>query len=110
LAELLRDRGVTLSAHEQSKLYHALNGNAFDLAFLAQEIRQTPTTEIAALLRRVIANPRDLFTPTLDRLQRDWNLWEKVLRPLLGTLLVAQEPLSRDALRGYHRRNSGSHH
>jgi hypothetical protein len=99
-AALLRDRGVTLSAHEQSELYQALNGNAFDLAFLAQEIRQTPTTEIAALLRRVIANPRDLFTPTLDRLQRDWNLWEKVLRPLLGTLLAAQEPLSRDALRG----------
>jgi hypothetical protein len=79
--ELLRDRGVTLSAHEQSELYQALNGNAFDLAFLAQEIRQTPHTEIAALLQRVIANPRDLFTPTLDRLQRDWNLWEKVLRP-----------------------------
>jgi len=99
-AVLLRDRGVTLSAHEQSELYQALNGNAFDLAFLAQEIRQTPHTEIAALLQRVIANPRDLFTPTLDRLQRDWNLWEKVLRPLLGTLLAAQEPLSRDALRG----------
>jgi hypothetical protein len=99
-AVLLRDRGVTLSAHEQSELYQALNGNAFDLAFLAQEIRQTPHTEIAALLQRVIANPRDLFTPTLDRLQRDWNLWEKVLRPMLGTLLAAQEPLSRDALRG----------
>jgi tetratricopeptide (TPR) repeat protein len=96
--ELLRDRGVTLSAHEQSELYQALNGNAFDLAFLAQEIRQTPTTEIAALLRRVIANPRDLFTPTLDRLQR-YQSWDNVLRPLLGTLLVAQEPLSRDALR-----------
>jgi ATP/maltotriose-dependent transcriptional regulator MalT len=81
--ELLRDRGVTLSAHEQSELYQALNGNAFDLAFLAQEIRQTPTTEIAALLRRVIANPRDLFTPTLDRLQR-YQSWDNVLRPLLG--------------------------
>jgi tetratricopeptide (TPR) repeat protein len=98
-AALLRDRGVTLSAHEQSELYHALNGNAFDLAFLAQEIRRTPHTEIAALLQRVIANPRDLFTPTLERLQRDWNLWERVLHPLLGTLLAAQEPLSRDALR-----------
>jgi tetratricopeptide (TPR) repeat protein len=97
-AALLRDRGVTLSAHEQSELYQALNGNAFDLAFLAQEIRQTPTTEIAALLRRVIANPRDLFTPTLERLQR-YQSWDNVLRPLLGTLLVAQEPLSRDALR-----------
>jgi Caspase domain. len=99
-AVLLRDRGVTLSAHEQSELYHALHGNAFDLAFLAQEIRQTPHTKIAALLRRVIANPRDLFTPTLERLQRDWNLWERVLHPLLGILLVAQEPLSRHALRG----------
>jgi tetratricopeptide (TPR) repeat protein len=98
-AALLRDRGVTLSAHEQSELYHALNGNAFDLAFLAQEIRRTPHTEIAALLQRVIANPRDLFTPTLERLQRDRNLWERVLHPLLGTLLAAQEPLSRDALR-----------
>ena len=97
-AALLHDRGVTLSAHEQSELYHALNGNAFDLAFLAQEIRQTPTTEIAALLRRVIANPRDLFKPTLERLQR-YQSWDNVLRPLLGTLLVAQEPLSRDALR-----------
>jgi hypothetical protein len=98
-AALLHDRGVTLSAHEQSELYQALNGNAFDLAFLAQEIRQTPTTEIAALLRRVIANPRDLFTPTLERLQR-YQSWDNVLRPLLGTLLAAQEPLSRDALRG----------
>jgi len=98
-AALLRDRGVTLSAHEQSELYQALNGNAFDLAFLAQEIRQTPTTEIAALLRRVIANPRDLFKPTLERLQR-YQSWDNVLRPLLGTLLAAQEPLSRDALRG----------
>ena len=99
-AALLHDRGVTLSAHEQSKLYHALNGNAFDLAFLAQEIRQTPATDIAALLQRVIANPRDLFTPTLERLKLDRNLWEKVLHPLLGILLVAQEPLSRHALRG----------
>ena len=99
-AALLHDRGVTLSAHEQSELYQALNGNAFDLAFLAQEIRQTPTTEIAALLQRVIANPRDLFTPTLERLKLDRNLWERVLHPLLGILLVAQEPLSRDALRG----------
>jgi hypothetical protein len=91
---------VTLSAHEQSELYHALHGNAFDLAYLVQEIRQTPATDIAALLQRVIVNPRDLFTPTLERLQRDWNLWERVLRPLLGILLVAQEPLSRHALRG----------
>jgi len=98
-AALLRDRGVTLSAHEQSELYHALHGNAFDLAYLVQEIRQTPATDIAALLRRVIANPRDLFTPTLERLKLDWNLWERVLRPLLGILLVAQEPLSRNALR-----------
>jgi len=98
-AALLRDRGVTLSAHEQSELYHALHGNAFDLAYLVQEIRQTPATDIAALLQRVIVNPRDLFTPTLERLKLDWNLWERVLRPLLGILLVAQEPLSRNALR-----------
>ncbi len=98
--KLLRDRGVTLSAHEQSDLYHALHGNAFDLAYLAQEIRRTPATDIAALLQRVIANPRDLFTPTLERLQRDQNLWERVLHPLLGILLVSQEPLSRNALRG----------
>jgi tetratricopeptide (TPR) repeat protein len=98
--ELLRDRGVTLSAHKQSELYHALHGNAFDLAYLVQEIRQTPATDIAALLQRVIANPRDLFTPTLERLKLDWNLWERVLHPLLGILLVAQEPLSRNALRG----------
>jgi tetratricopeptide (TPR) repeat protein len=97
--ELLRDRGVTLSAHEQSELYRALHGNAFDLAYLVQEIRQTPATDIAALLQQVIVNPRDLFTPTLERLKLDWNLWERVLRPLLGILLVAQEPLSRNALR-----------
>jgi|GEM_PF-5205537 len=97
--ELLRDRGVTLSAHEQSELYRALHGNAFDLAYLVQEIRQTPATDITALLQRVIAKSSDLFTPTLERLRRDQNLWKEVLRPLLGILLVAQEPLSRNALR-----------
>lgn len=98
-AALLDKYGVRLSMSDQEDLHKALHGNAFDLDYLAQEIARTPAVERTALLQRVIANPRDLFTPTLERLRRDYHLWEQVIHPLLGVLLAAQEPLSRDALR-----------
>lgn len=98
-ATLLERRGVTLNAAEREALYAALGGNAFELAFVAQEVKQSPASDVPTLLQRVIANPRDLFAPALERLKAD-RLWSPALRPLLGALTAAVDgaPLSEAAL------------
>ncbi|MEF3274632.1 MAG: caspase family protein, partial [Chloroflexus sp.] len=97
-AALLARNNVALRATERAQLHTALHGNTFDLAFLAQELRAQPHVDAGTdLIRRVLAHPRDIFTPTLERLQRETR-WEEVIRPLLGVLLVAVQPLSAAAL------------
>ncbi|MDZ7371945.1 MAG: ATP-binding protein [candidate division KSB1 bacterium] len=97
-ATLLDRRGVALSEADRAALHTALHGNAFDLAFLAQELQREPNpADAQALIRRVITNPRDIFTPTIERLKRE-PLWDSVIEPILGLLVAAQEPLSLPAL------------
>ncbi|WP_298815482.1 AAA family ATPase, partial [uncultured Chloroflexus sp.] len=100
-ARLLERRGARLSADEQARLHKALHGNAFDLSFLTQELRNQPdTAQTEDLIRRVLDNPIDIFTPTFERLMdADRQRWTNVIRPMLGVLLVAQAPLSAAALR-----------
>ncbi|MDW8406049.1 ATP-binding protein, partial [Chloroflexus sp.] len=107
-ARLLERRGVSLSEADRLTLHSALHGNAFDLTFLATELqREASARDVQALIQRVIANPRDIFRPTIERLKREPD-WDNVIEPALGVLLSAQEPLSAPALAGilaqkYHR-------
>lgn len=96
---LLDRRGVALSEADRVELHRKLHGNAFDLAFLAKELQREPNlADAQALIRRVIANPNNIFTSTIDeRLKRE-PLWESVIEPILGVLTAAQEPLSLPAL------------
>jgi thioredoxin-like negative regulator of GroEL len=100
-AALLEIREAFLTEYDRQRLHEALQGNAYDLAFVAGEIQRTPDAEVEALLQRVITNPLDIFAPALDRLRVDRILWKSAIRPILGCLLAATEgePLSEDALR-----------
>jgi hypothetical protein len=101
-AELLRARQVDLSADLARRSYEALDGHALFLDFLARELatRRGPApAEVEALLARLSSDPGQLFTLALDRLRGEPARWDRVIKPLLGIVLVAQEPLPIVALR-----------
>jgi tetratricopeptide (TPR) repeat protein len=95
---LLMRRGVVTPAAYQ--LYTALQGNAFYLALVVQELKAGPIADLDAFVERISDNPDNLFGLTIERLQRDYDQWERVLEPLLSLLLVAQAPLDRAMIRG----------
>ncbi|MBX5458710.1 MAG: caspase family protein, partial [Thermogemmatispora sp.] len=101
-AELLRQRRVDLSAVLVERFYEALGGHALFLDLLARELAsrggQGPA-EVEALVERLSSDPEHLFTLALDRLRGERARWQRVIKPLLGILLVAQEPLTIAALR-----------
>ncbi len=39
-------------------------------------------------------NPDNLFSLSMTRLKRQPTVWREVIKPILGLLLAAQEPLS----------------
>jgi hypothetical protein len=95
--QLLAERNVvTEPAH---RLYTALQGNAFYLALVVQELKDGPIADLDAFVERISDNPDNLFGLTIERLQRDDAQWEQVLERVLGLLLVAQEPLDRATIR-----------
>jgi hypothetical protein len=87
---------VTPAAH---RLYTALQGNAFYLALVVQELKAGPIVDLDAFIRQISDNPENLFGVTIERLQWDDDQWKTVLEPVLGLLLVAQEPLDRATIR-----------
>ncbi|WP_399358659.1 NACHT domain-containing protein [Thermogemmatispora tikiterensis] len=101
-AELLRQRRVDLSEMLVERFYEALEGHALFLDLLARELAsrggQGPA-EVEALVERLSSDPEGLFTLALDRLRGERARWQRVIQPLLGILLVAQEPLTIAALR-----------
>ncbi|RAQ94227.1 caspase family protein [Thermogemmatispora tikiterensis] len=100
--ELLHRRGASLTTELAARCYEALEGHALFLDLLARELAsrggQGPA-EVEALVERLSSDPEGLFTLALDRLQGEQARWQRVIQPLLGILLVAQEPLTIAALR-----------
>lgn len=95
--QLLIKHGVVSGVAQ--RLYDALQANAFYLALIVQELKAGPIADFEAFVQRISDNPENLFGLTIERLQRDDTQWERVLEPVLGLLLVAQEPLDRATLR-----------
>ncbi|WP_052889388.1 caspase family protein [Thermogemmatispora carboxidivorans] len=101
-AELLQQRQVDLSADLEEQSYEVLDGHALFLDLLARELatrRGQAPAEVEALIARLSSDPEQLFTLALDRLRGEPARWHRVIKPLLGILLVAQEPLPIAALR-----------
>ena len=95
---LLRIRGEPLSPYLARRFHEALKGNALYLDLLARELevnRDSPPDELVASLEN---NPDHIFTLTFSRLKKLGGVWHNVIRPLLGTLLVAREALTRQQI------------
>jgi tetratricopeptide (TPR) repeat protein len=87
---LVQHRVMTPAAQ---RLYNALQGNAFYLVLVVQELKAGPIADLEAFIQRISDNPENLFGLTIDRLCRqNRTLWKEVLQPTLGLLLVVQEP------------------
>jgi hypothetical protein len=90
---LLNARHVPLSAALSDSLYLHLKQNALYLDLVAQELGMQPNLRSGELIARLANNPDNIFTITFSRMQRLPG-WYEVIRPILGVLLVAQEPLT----------------
>ncbi len=91
---LLHHRAVPpLPAPLIQSLYQRLTNNPLYLDLVARELRESGGQGTEALIKRVANNPDDIFTITFSRMQSLPN-WGNVIRPILGVLRVAQEPLT----------------
>ncbi len=70
--------------------------NALYLDLLAKELHNqgsiTPDA-IEPIIRRLAEDPNNIFSLAIERLKRRGD-WHEVIKPLLGVLLVAYEPLT----------------
>jgi len=96
---VLRHRQVgNLDPALVDRFYAAMEGNALYLDLVACELARPdvlPPDELIALL---LNRPGHLFALKLNRLRRSRSRWRTQLRPILGLLLVARDPLSAAAL------------
>jgi hypothetical protein len=88
---LLSQRGVVTPAAQ--RVYAALQGNAFYLALVVQELKAGPIADLDAFIQQISDNPENLFGLTFQRLRQDRTFWREILQPILTLLLVTQEPL-----------------
>src|SRR5262249_33697982 len=97
---MLQRSNVTLSTSQVDELHKVLQANALfldlaakELALAAKELPQAPDTSLQTIIQRVSNNPTDIFSIAIDRLKVKESLWQKIIKPILGVLLVTQQPL-----------------
>ncbi len=90
---ILRHRHVPLERGLADQFYEAMQGNALFLDLMAKELAERGTPSREALIQQLAHNPEHLFTLTMARLKRQPSEWREVIKPVLGVLLVAREPL-----------------
>ncbi len=91
---LLHHHNVSLPSALSESLYRRLKQTPLYLDLVAQELRAPASLQPEELIARVANNPDNIFTITFSRMQRSRDEWYNVTRRILGTLLVAQEPLT----------------
>ena len=96
---ILKHRGVHLDTLLADRFYTAMQENALYLDLVAHELAQADAVKPEQIIARVADNPANIFSLSIERLQRNERQWETVLRPILGLLLATRAPLSQRALR-----------
>jgi Caspase domain len=110
---LLQAREEPISSHLIQRFHEALKGNTLYLDLLARELKVNRDNPPDELIARLENNPDHIFTLTFSRLKKLDGVWHNVIRPLLGTLLVAREALTRQQIgqicgvEGYRIRDEG---
>jgi hypothetical protein len=97
--ELLAHREVVLGKTLADRFYAAMQSNALYLDLVARELAQTEAAHPEAVIQQLSANPENIFFLTLERLRRQREQWQRAIKPLLGVLFAAQEPLRQRAIR-----------
>lgn len=90
---LLQRHEVPLSVALSNSLYQRLTNNPLYLDLVARELRASHGLGSEELIARVASDPNDIFTITFSRMEQ-MPAWDDIIRPTLGILLVAQEPLT----------------
>ena len=100
--DILHHRGVVLERSLANRFYEMLGENAFYLDLVAKELaaRHDMTNhEVEEVIQQIANDPENLFSLTIDRLRRPETLWSTVIKPILGLLLVTNEPLVREHIK-----------
>jgi len=96
---ILQHRSAPLEPGLADRFYKVMGENALYLDLIAKELAQAGATRPEELIERIADDPENIFTLTTTRLKRHAVAWREVLKPLLGVLLVAREPLTGRQLR-----------
>ncbi len=94
-ALMLQRRPVSLPDELGNRLYGAMQGNALYLNLVAQVLSKYSDLQPEDVIARVENNPNNIFSLAFERMKQPRpEEWNEVIRPILGALLVAQEPLA----------------
>lgn len=96
---ILQHCHVTLESNLAESFYKAMEANALYLDLAAKELAAANYLDPEVIIRQIADNPENIFSLTIDRLRRNWQQWSEAIRPILGILLAAQEPLSLRSIR-----------
>ncbi|GAB4212780.1 MAG: hypothetical protein OHK0022_49070 [Roseiflexaceae bacterium] len=96
---ILQHRGVALDLHLADRFYTVMEANALYLDLVARELAQAGALPPEQIIAQVADNPENLFSLAVERLKRPPLAWREVIKPVLGLLLAAREPLRLRAIR-----------
>ncbi len=96
---ILKHRHVQLEKHLVDEFYRAMQQNALYLDLAARELAQRETLLPATMIKHITEDPNNLFSLSMMRLKRKEQQWREILKPILGVLLVAREPLAAKHIR-----------
>src|SRR5205085_12699065 len=96
---ILQHRHVHLERNVADQLYKTLQENALYLDLVARELLEQDKPAPQELIKNLTDNPDNIFSLSIARLKRRSAEWREVIKPVLGVLLAAGEPLSRWQIR-----------
>jgi tetratricopeptide (TPR) repeat protein len=96
---VLQHRQVNLDAHLADRFYRVMEANALYLDLVARELAEAEALAPEQIIARIADNPDSLFSLAIERLKRPALEWRTLIKPILGTLLAAQEPLAAASIR-----------
>ena len=91
---ILTHRQVSLERALADQFYQVMQENALYLDLVAKELHEQGASSPQEMIARIADNPDNIFSLSMGRLKRSPTEWREVLKPVLGVLLAAREPLS----------------
>ena len=96
---LLQHREVHLESRVADQFYLAMQANALYLDLAAKGLKDNVSMTAQDVMQRVADNPENLFSLAMNTLKYPPSEWREVIKPILGILLVAREPLGVRSIR-----------